>query len=172
MPDASRSQILLGDIGGTYSRFAFLAQSGRPERILTFANDSFGSIDEAIASYLAKAETRPDTAVLALAGPVSGQEIALTNRGWRFHLGDLASRLGLSRIHAVNDFEALAWALALLEKNDIRSLGRGARTQSLRGAKVVLGPGTGLGVAALVPAGEGWQAVASECGQSCFSASR
>jgi glucokinase len=170
LQNASRFTVLLADIGGTYSRFGFLGPSGRPERVVTFANDGFASIDEAIASYLVEGDIRPDVAVLALAGPVSGQEVALTNRGWRFHLGELATRLGISRIYAINDFEALAWALAGLEPGDIRSLGPAACTRSSRGVKVVLGPGTGLGVAALVPAGDGWQAVASEGGHVCFGA--
>lgn len=168
----SATSVLLADIGGTYSRFACLDHNGRPAHAVTLANDSFGSLEEAIASYLAELETRPDSAVLAIAGPVSGREIALTNRGWRFHLDKLAGRFGFSHVQAVNDFEALAWALGRLEREDLRRLGRGAQTRPGRDTKVVLGPGTGLGVAALVPSGDGWQAIASEGGHVCFGAAR
>jgi glucokinase len=158
--------VLLADIGGTYSRFALAGASGRPERIVTFANDEFSSLEAVIESYLGEFGSSPDAAVLAVAGPVSGEDIVLTNRPWRFNLTDLAARFGLGRICAINDFEALAWALLRLEAGDMRPLG-GVRPAS-SGAKVVLGPGTGLGVAALVPAGERWQSVASEGGHASF----
>jgi glucokinase len=172
--DISRSvittRVLLADIGGTYSRFAFAGSDGRPHRVVTIDNDAFPALDAAIGSYLEEIDTRPDAAVLAVAGPVNGQEIALTNRGWRFHLGDLAEQFGLARIHAINDFEALAWALPRLGENDTRRLGAGTQRGAPLGAKVVLGPGTGLGVAALVPSGDSWQSVASEGGHASFGA--
>ena len=164
------AQALLADIGGTYSRFAMTGAKGRPENIAVFANEDFAGLDAAIAAYLAQVGTRPNTAVLAVAGPVDGQEIALTNRAWRFRLADLAAQFGLSHIRAVNDFEAVAWALPLLDENDTRRLGSGAAPPSTRGAKLVLGPGTGLGIAALVPAGDRWQAIASEGGHVSFGA--
>lgn len=162
------SRVLLADIGGTYSRFALAGESGRPERIVTFANDTFSGVDAAILSYLEEVNAQPEAAVLAVAGPVNGHEIALTNRAWRFHLGDLATQLGFSSIQAVNDFEALAWALPRFGADDTRCLGNGTQSGACQGAKLVLGPGTGLGVAALVPSGDGWQSVASEGGHASF----
>ena len=100
------------------------------------------------------------------AGPVNGDEISLTNRAWSFRLSELRDRFGFAQVRAINDFEALAWALLGLAPTDTRPLGR--HSEERRGAKVVLGPGTGLGVAALVPAGNGWQAVASEGGHMSF----
>jgi glucokinase len=164
------SSVLLADIGGTYSRFAVVGRGGRPERIVTFANDAFPGIDAAIMSYLGGIEARPEAAVLAVAGPVNGHDIALTNRAWRFHLGDLATKFGLTSIHAINDFEALAWALPRLGADDTRRLGVGSEPGACLGAKIVIGPGTGLGVAALVPSGDGWQSVPSEGGHASFGA--
>jgi glucokinase len=164
------SSILLADIGGTYSRFALAGRGGRPERIVTFANDAFPGIDAAIMSYLAGIDARPEGAVLAVAGPVNGHDIALTNRAWRFHLSDLAAKFGLTSIQAINDFEALAWALPRLGADDMRRLGAGTEPGAPLGAKIVIGPGTGLGVAALVPSGDGWQSVASEGGHASFGA--
>jgi len=153
---------LIADIGGTTSRFA-LAESGlRPRYIVTIANDAVDSLEAAIDQYLGQIAEMPSSAVLAVAGPVSGDEISLTNRAWRFRLPELRDRFGFAHVHAINDFEALAWALLRLAPTDSRPLGR--HSEERRGAKVVLGPGTGLGVAALVPAGSGWQVVASEGG--------
>ena len=118
--------VLLADIGGTHSRFALLASNGRPERVVSWDNNKFASLDDAITSYLAEADTRPQVAVLAVAGPITGREISLTNRNWRFNLDDLAGRFGFSHIYAINDFEAQAWALAQLHEGDYRQLGHAA----------------------------------------------
>jgi glucokinase len=160
------SEILLADIGGTTTRLAVAAIGGRPERIVTITNDTVSGVEAAIAQFLDGAGARPRAAVLGVAGPVDGDDIALTNRPWRFRLGDLSARFKLSPIRAVNDFEAVACALPLLAGEEIRPIGPFAGMRE--GVKVVLGPGTGLGVAALVPAAGAWHAVASEGGHISF----
>lgn len=162
------SHTLLADIGGSTSRFAYADAGGQPEHIRAFASDTVGGIDAAISRYLEGIDVRLDAAVLAVAGPIAGDEISLTNRtaaGWRFRLGDLAQRFGLFPVHALNDFEALAWALPRLGAADVRQIGPPGGGEDV---KVVLGPGTGLGVAGLVPTGNGWQVVPSEGGHSAF----
>jgi glucokinase len=158
--------VLLGDVGGTHSRFALLGDDGRPAEARAYQNDDVESLQDVIARYLQAAGAAPREAVLAFAAAVTGPEIALTNRGWRFTLDDLKSRFGLTRIRAVNDFEAQAWALPLLGKEDLQHIGGPAEIG--QGPKVVLGPGTGLGVAALVPTGARWFAVATEAGHVSF----
>ena len=69
------SHVLLADIGGSTSRFAYANSGGRPERILAFDNDTFGGIEAAIARYLGSIDVRPHAAVLAVAGPIDGEEI-------------------------------------------------------------------------------------------------
>ena len=160
------ADILIADIGGTTSRAAFASFGRRPERIVTIANDSVDGPEGLLARLLDGAAQRPRAAVLALAGPVSGEEIALTNRNWCVRLPELSARFGISRIHAVNDFEALAWALPLLGPGDLRPIGNAGGVA--HGVKLVVGPGTGLGVAALVPAGSGFHVIASEAGHSSF----
>ena len=167
---SSPAPVLLADVGGTHTRFALLANSGRPERVVSWDNNDYASLQDAITSYLAELEQRPQAAVLAVAGPITGREIALTNRSWHFNLDELAGRFGFSRIQAINDFEAQAWALTQLQSGDYRNIGDNAGARSLPGVKVVLGPGTGLGVAALVPMGGAWQAVATEGGHVSFGA--
>ncbi|MEX0752500.1 MAG: ROK family protein [Xanthobacteraceae bacterium] len=169
-PLPADGDVLLADVGGTNSRFAVAAAGGRPEHIAVFANDDFTGLDAAIAAYLAQAGVRPNSAVVAVAGPVNSQVIALTNRAWCFRLDDIAARFNLARIQVINDFEALAWALPRLGRDDLRRLGGGNAQGARDGAKVVLGPGTGLGVAALVPTGDAWQSVASEGGHISFGA--
>lgn len=164
--------VLVGDIGGSTSRFGIAVPGERPRHVATVANDTMSSFEAAIAHYLEGCSIRPMAALLAFAAPIGGDEIALTNRAWRFRLGDLKVRFGFSQIRAVNDFEALAWSLRHLVADDLTWLG--GKTGAADGARVVLGPGTGLGVAALVPAGGakggGWQAVPSEGGHVLFGA--
>lgn len=167
---ATVSPVLLADIGGTHSRFALLDSSGRPERVVSWDNNTYGTLENAIASYMATLEQQPREAVLAVAGPITAREIALTNRNWHFDLDDLAKRFGFSDIQAINDFEAQAWALAQLREGDYRAIGSKAAARPLHGTKVVLGPGTGLGVAALVPGEKSWHAIATEAGHVSFGA--
>jgi glucokinase len=159
--------ILLGDIGGTNSRFAMAGATGRPEQIVIIENNSIGSLEMAIESYLTQTGVHPTAAVLAVAGPIDGgEEVALTNRSWHFRRSELAQRFGLVSLRVLNDFEAIAWALLRLGPDDARPLGR--PIASTDGVKVVLGPGTGLGVAALVPLANRWHVVASEGGHASF----
>ena len=160
------SLTLLADIGGSKSRFALANSAGRPERILIMDNDTVADLDGAVSRYLDETGARPRAATLAIAGPIDGEEVALTNRAWRFRRAELAQRFGWSQLRIVNDFEAIAWALRNLAPNETRPLGKPLPPRD--GVKVVLGPGTGLGVAALLPADGRWHVVASEGGHASF----
>jgi glucokinase len=160
--------VLLADIGGTTSRFALLGGDGRPENPVTIANDGVGSLDGAVAQAMERLSARPRFAVIAVAGPVNGDEIALTNRAWCFSLGGLRTAFGFERVVAINDFEAVAWSLAALGDDDVLPLG--ARRVAVAGAKAVLGPGTGLGVGALVSTDKSFSVIASEGGHVSFGA--
>ncbi|HEY7664385.1 MAG TPA: glucokinase [Xanthobacteraceae bacterium] len=160
------SETLLADIGGSRSRFALANSAGRPERLLVIDNDEVGGLDEAVARYLEETGARPRAATLAVAGPIDGEEIALTNRAWHFRRREFAGRFGFTHLRVVNDFEAIAWALPRLGAAETRPLG--APLAPRAGVKLVLGPGTGLGVAALLPANGRWHVVASEGGHAAF----
>jgi glucokinase len=160
------NESLVADIGGSKSRFALANSAGRPERMLVIENDTVPDLESAIARYLEETGARPRTATLAIAGPIEGEEIGLTNRPWRFRRGEMARRFGFSRLQVLNDFEAIAWALPRLLQADTRPLG--PVVAPAEGVKLVLGPGTGLGVAALLPAAGRWHVVASEGGHASF----
>jgi glucokinase len=160
------TSILLADVGGSTTRFAVASPGGRPERIVRFEDDAVSGVAAAMGQYLQGLDVRPRSAVLAVAGPLDRDEIVLTNRDWRFRPGDLKAEFGFERVHVINDFEAVAWALPSLRTDELLSLGRPAAPGL--GPKVALGPGTGLGVAALLPHGGDWIAVASEGGHMSF----
>jgi len=165
-PPASKPTILVADIGGTTCRFAVIGSGGRPESVIRFSNREVPDMAAAIARYVAEADVQPHAGVLAVAAPVDGDEIALTNSAWRFRLGELRAQLGYAQLVAINDFEAVAWSLLGLGPADLRAIGP-ART-SASGPRVACGPGTGLGVAALVPDNGSWRVLASEGGHVSF----
>src|SRR5260370_1673338 len=135
---------LLADIGGSKSRFALASSAGAPARVLVIENDTVADLDAAVARYLEETGARPRAATLAVAGPVDGEEIALTNRtSWRLRRREFAKRFGFSQLRVLNDFEAIAWALPRLRAAPTPPPGKPGPARA--GLQVVLGPGTGLG---------------------------
>src|SRR5262249_42174187 len=115
MEPLAKRDVLLADIGGTNSRFALAGADGRPARMLIIEDDSVADLESAIIRYLHETGAQPGAAVLAVAGPLDGgDEVALTNRAWRFRRSALARRFGFAQLRVVNDFEAIAWALTRL----------------------------------------------------------
>jgi glucokinase len=163
---ATDPTILIADIGGTTSRLAVIGPHGRPDRVLRFPNREVPDMAGAIARYVAEADVRPSAGVLAVAAPVDGDAIALTNRAWRFRLSDLKARFGFSQLFAINDFAAVAWALLGLGPDQVRFIGPQLPCGS--GVRIACGPGTGLGVAALIPDNGSWRVLASEGGHVSF----
>lgn len=161
---ALKFPILIGDIGGTNARFAILVDSyAEPREFPTVRTADFATIDEAIqTSILDRTSIQPRTAVLAVAGPVDGDEIALTNCDWVVRPTVMFETLGLSDIVVLNDFEAQALAVVALGEGHMEKIGPGEPEPS--GGRVVLGPGTGLGVAGLIHACHRWIPVPGEGG--------
>ncbi len=153
MPGASDNSfsfpILIGDIGGTNARFALLLDAfAEPKQLQPIKTGDFETIEEALQkSILDKTSVRPRSAILAVAGPIKGDEIPLTNAGWVLRPKDMLESLGLEDVLIINDFEAQALAVAAPVAEDLVQIGGGS-VRPLT-SRVVLGPGTGLGWAAL-----------------------
>ncbi|THF59178.1 glucokinase [Ollibium composti] len=159
-----RFPILIGDIGGTNARFSVVldanSEAGEP-RIVQTAD--FPTIDAAIqAAVLDRSSVQPKSAVLAVAGPVDGDEIELTNCPWVVRPKEMIANLGLADIVVLNDFEAQALAVVALGEEHMEKIGGG--TPEPNAGRVVLGPGTGLGVAGLIHALDHWIPVPGEGG--------
>ncbi|MDX0600778.1 glucokinase [Sinorhizobium medicae] len=168
MPNASDQSfpfpILIGDIGGTNARFALLTDAyGEPRQLEPIRTGDFATIEEAMQkSILDKTSVQPRSAILAVAGPIKGDEIPLTNAHWVIRPKDMLASLGLEDVLIINDFEAQALAIAAPADQDVVQIGGGA-VRSFN-SRVVLGPGTGLGVAGLVYAQHSWIPVPGEGG--------
>lgn len=156
---------LLADVGGTNARFAHQTHAGAPItdlRVLPCA--AYPRLQDAVRDYLDHiAPRRVDSAAIAIANPVSGDAVRMTNHHWSFSQRALQAELGLRTLCVLNDFTALALALPALPPHDLRAVGAG---QAVPGApKALLGAGTGLGVSGLLPDGHGgWIALQGEGG--------
>lgn len=171
---------LVADIGGTNARFAVTdgtatadTGSGTAVRLAdprSLPVRDYPGLAEAAQAYLADHPGgRPtlDEAVIAVATPVDAEVIRFTNNPWSFTRPELQAALGVERLTVINDFAAQAAAIPCLGAADSRPLGAG---EALPGWPIaVIGPGTGLGAAGLVPGPEGWIVVASEAGHVSFA---
>jgi glucokinase len=126
----------------------------------------FDSLEAAIKAYMESVPYRPSMAGLAIGGPVAGDRFQLTNRPWSFTRDDLMAASGAKHVHVVNDFEALALSLPYLTAHDLAKIGGGEPTAG--GVRAIAGPGTGLGVAALVSSPSGGIGIGSEGGHVSF----
>ncbi len=162
---------LIADIGGTNARFA-LVTPGCSEALqpMVFHCADFAGPAEAARSYLEKVgpDRPPRRAAFAVASPVLADRIEMTNHVWRFSVAEVRRRLELEQLDVVNDFIAVALAVPHLGKDDKVAVGGGQAEPTAPVA--VLGPGTGLGVSALVPAAGGWIPIPTEGGHVTMAA--
>ena len=161
---------LIADIGGTNTRCAITGARG-PERVARFRNAEYRGVAPLLADYLASlpAGGRASSGVLAVAGPVRGNHVQMTNLGWTFEVAALRDELELGALQVLNDFAAQAYALPHLLPEELLQIGSGQVEAAT--PKAVLGPGTGLGVATLLPLGDDWLAVPGEGGHVTMAAS-
>jgi glucokinase len=161
---------LLGDVGGTHARFGVVAAHGEGVgRIRELVCDDHASLEAAIDSYLREtAAPSPAACAIAIAAPVTGDRVSMTNRDWSFSIEALRVRLGVDRLLVLNDFTALALALPTLSADELEAVGAGAAAADAPIA--LLGPGTGLGVGGLIFAGARAVPITSEGGHVTLSA--
>jgi glucokinase len=156
---------LLGDIGGTNARFGLIELGSMAVHdVEVLKNDNFQSLESAIARYLQnRGLANVAAAAVAVAAPVDRQTITLTNRAWTFSAESLRIAAKAARFRLLNDFEALAWSLPHIAGTDLFQIG--GEVSAKPQVKVVLGPGTGLGMATLAPLPSGgWMPIPGEMG--------
>ena len=156
---------LLADIGGTNARFALSEGGGLPQAERKLAVADYSGVVEAAQAYLAGRAV--EEAVFAVATPVRGDAVAFTNNPWRFSILEAKRQLGLERLTVINDFVAQAASISLLDAEDLSVLKPGAPQEGQ--PRVVLGPGTGLGVAFVLHEGGATHILPSEGGHASFA---
>jgi len=167
---ASAKTMLLGDIGATNARFALLTD-GALGPVTWIEVARYPQFADAVRDFL---QSHPrklvvNHALFAVAGPVEDERCILTNRSWIIDGREMRDQFDFATVRIINDFEATALSLPHLEERDLRTLGG---WHANGGAPMaVLGPGSGLGVAGLLPNGQQWIVIGSEGGHATLSAS-
>jgi len=157
---------LMADIGATHTRCALVNDKGKELASEVFQNAGFTGVPALLSVYLdhRRATDRPKRAAIAVAAPILGDEVRMINIDWRFSQSALKEKLGLTKLTVCNDFAAVAWGLPRFGPADLRAVGRGKR--AAHATLLSVGPGTGFGVAALVPATDGWTVLSGEGGHA------
>jgi glucokinase len=156
-------RVLLADIGGTNARFACLDRA-RLGPIASVAVVDYPRFDQAVTAFLGRTGGRTPVsgAVLAVAGAVEKNHASITNSSWVIDAAELQHAFRLEYVRIINDFEAIAWSLPRLAATDLFPIGGGERVAEA--PAVVLGPGTGLGLACFLSQADESIAISTEGG--------
>lgn len=160
---------LVGDIGGTNARLALVRPGEfKPEAIEILPCGDYENLDAAVVDYLQRVGVeRVTDACLAVASPVRGTQVRMTNNHWRFDIAETRKHFDWREFKVINDFTAMALGVPHVDADKLVKVcgGPGDPTR----AKLVIGPGTGLGVSGLVPIHDGWVPLMTEGGHVDFA---
>ena len=162
---------LLADIGSMYARFALELEPGVLAGQHNLRCADYPDFLSALQGYLQKVadigggEVRHGA--IAIANPVEGDQVQMTNYHWRFSIEETRVAVGFDTLVVVNDFTALAMGVPYLTRAQVRQVGGGKPRE--RNVIGLVGAGTGLGVSGLIPVDDGWVSLGSEGGHVAFA---
>ena len=167
-------QIAVADVGGTHARFALAEiEGGRVVSLgepVTLKTAEHGSFQLAWQEFGRRPGIDlPSKLALSFAGPVGGDVLKLTNNPWVIRPALMKERLGVDRYTIVNDFGAVAYAVATLPDEHFRHLCGPDRPLPKEGVTSIVGPGTGLGIAALLRKSDHYEVIETEGGHVDFA---
>lgn len=160
---------LLVDVGARNLRFALETGLGEWDAVQRLPSATFHDLGTALRRMMDVLGVPLQHVAVAVPTAVEGDEVRLTNLPWTFSIESLRTELNLETLLVVNDFTALAMSLPRLREDDVVRIGQGVMRES--SVKGLLGPGTGLGVSGLIPAGDAWVSLGSEGGHVSLSPS-
>jgi len=161
--------ILAGDVGGTKTHLALFEASSSPRKPVCeekFPSRDFPSLSALAQDFLASQKADVERAVFGVAGPVVDNRSDATNLAWKISADRLGDALD-APVELLNDLEATAWALPLLEASDIERLDHDGG--AIPGNRALIAAGTGLGEAMVIDAGDHLLPIASEGGHADFA---
>ncbi|MBE0464617.1 MAG: glucokinase [Halomonadaceae bacterium] len=163
---------LIGDIGGTNARFALVTPGQTaPQQIINLPCADYPGVVEAAQDYLnqvgATGNNAPTEACLAFACPVHAEQVKMTNNHWQFLKSEVQQALNLSLFKVINDFTAQALGIPHVPEQDLVEVKAG--TTQAHASRLVIGPGTGLGVAGVFPGVHAWIPLPTEGGHVTFA---
>ena len=167
-------QIAVADVGGTHARFALASIEGARvlsvDEHVTLKTAEFASFQTAWEEFgRRKAIDLPKEFALSFAGPVGGEVLKLTNNPWVIRPALMSERLGVERYTIVNDFGAVGYAVATLADEHFQHLCGPDGPLPKEGVTSIVGPGTGLGVAALLKKADHYEVIETEGGHVDFA---
>lgn len=159
---------LIADIGGTNARFALLEEGSQtPIETMNLVCDHYSGPVDAIRAYLdLKSQVKPRNAAIAVATAITDDNLKLTNNAWHFSIEETRKALDVAHLKVINDFTALSLAVPHLSSDQCVKIGNG--DEIVDGVKAVIGPGTGLGVSAVIPHNGNWLPLESEGGHVSY----
>jgi glucokinase len=159
--------VLLCDTGGTNARFSLVPAIGaRPEHGSNLKTHNFPAFEDALSAAVSSLDAKPRSLIVCAAGPVNGRTVKLTNADWTIDGAEIAAKADLDQGLLLNDFEAQAFSLPFLQPDWTKPIG--PSIAPMPGAQLILGLGTGLGVAALLNIAGRFLALSSEAGHMDF----
>jgi len=179
MPSAAAAPVgpfLAADVGGTHARIGLVVPTrdgGQPVRVMHYHRyqcAAWPSLTAILADFLRQLPAAvpggeaPVACAMACAGYVLGDAIVNENLPWPVSIGEIRRELGIHELAVINDFEAVAYAAQFIDPADTLPI-IGAGQPPSTGPVLVMGPGTGLGSAVLMPGGARAQVLATEAGQ-------
>jgi glucokinase len=162
--------VLAGDVGGTKTLLALASLEGGRWKIQEerrYENRDFSDFHALLDAFLAANGNAPAAACFAIAAPVTGRSVRLTNLDWIIDADAIAHDFKIPLVRLINDFEAVAVGVEALGEGDMEALQAGRPV--VRAPRVVVGAGTGLGVAWLVHSGERYTPIPTEAGHTDFA---
>jgi glucokinase len=162
--------LIAGDVGGTKTNLGIYESANdlhKPLIEATMPSSSYPGLSALVKDFLEKNELDAEYAVFGVAGPVVKSQATITNLPWIIEEKSLSRELGLKSVRLLNDLEAIAFGVPLLEKNDLYTLNEGEKNPS--GPMAVIAPGTGLGEAYITWDSGRHTAHASEGGHTDFA---
>lgn len=163
-----KNYTLVGDIGGTNARLALCDLNTHAlDFIENYSCDDFDSLESIIQIYLSKVGVAIADACIAIACPIEGDRVKMTNQHWTFSIQEMKANLSLRTLEVINDFTAISYAVPMLSDDDVLKV-TGTTPQPGK-PKVIFGAGTGMGVAHLLEVNQRWISIPGEGGHRAFS---
>ncbi len=162
--------MLVADIGGTNARFALGEVKGEVfsiDKAQSFRAEDYESVRDAADAYLESVSVKPKRACFAVAGPIDGEIVDFTNSHWTISQKEMEAALKLDKLLIVNDFYAMAAGVQFIGDDAFELVKEGPGWPGA--PTVVMGPGTGLGQALIVPTRDGARIVSTEGGHVAFA---
>ncbi|SUW62787.1 Glucokinase [Buttiauxella agrestis] len=159
---------LVGDVGGTNARLALCnVENGDITQAKTYSGLDFPSLEAVVVHYLKEHNVSVTDGCIAIACPITGDWVAMTNHTWAFSTAEMKKNLGFEHLEIINDFTAVSMAIPMIKNEHLIKFGGG---EPVEGKPVaVYGAGTGLGVAHLVHVDKRWVSLPGEGGHVDFA---